>query len=111
MSIDQFKDSIGFEEDITDPVVAQKMIERKANEKFEQHLINTETTAFIAKLNMSPEKKEEFMEALDERRGLKTFSSKTIQDHLLKAWKEVSNLDEEAKKLEKDKKVAETHSS
>lgn len=91
MSIDSFKDSIGFEEDITDPVVAQKMIERKANEKFEQHLINTETNAFIAKLNMNAEKKEEFMEALDERRGLKTFSAKTIQDHLLKARKEVSS--------------------
>lgn len=88
------------------------MIDRKANEKMEKHLIQTETNAFVSKLNMSDEQKEMFMEALEERKGLKSFSSKTIQDHLLKARKEVSNgIDEEAKKLTNDKNIASTHST
>jgi len=90
IDIEQYKESIWFEVDLTDPKEIQKHIDRKAQQKFENIKIDTEKKAFIKRLNMSKEEQDEFEQAFEERRLLKSFAKHDIETQFEKAYREIS---------------------
>lgn len=112
MSIDEFKTSIGYEEDRSDPSRRNAIIEKEANQKaqakIEAKTIENATTAFVEKVKMTSEQKAAFLEAFEDRKTMRSFSVDKIDEHLLKAWKEVAPSDETIKKLEQEQENAKT---
>lgn len=97
-SIEEYKEYFWLEEDPSDPKVLERRAEKKAQKILEQRTIQDKTNAFIDKLKMSEEEKEQFLEAFDERKQLKSFKLEDLEKHLEKAYKEIAD-DEAIKKL------------
>lgn len=90
-SIEEYKDAIGYEEDLTDPTIIEKKISQEAEKRIRDKQISDKTNEFIAKLEMSDDEKEKFLEAFEERKGLKSFSIETLDKNLEKAYREISD--------------------
>jgi hypothetical protein len=95
-SIEDYKAGIGFKEDLSDPEVFKRKVERETQKRLEAKQIEQAKDAFMDKLQLSAEDKEEFEKALEERRELKTFNATNIQSHLEKAYREIDKTDYKA---------------
>lgn len=105
-SIDEFKTSIWYEEDITDPRIIQKQIEEGARKLSEAKEVAREKKIFIEKLQMTPEETEKFEEAFAERMELKSFRVSDIEKHLEKAYREISDNTESLKAMKSQETIA-----
>lgn len=91
ISLDDYKDQIGYEEDLSDPRVLEKKAEKLAEKKIQSKTISDKTNSFIDKLKMNENEKEKFLEAFEERKQLKSFNIDDIDKHLEKAYREISD--------------------
>ena len=105
-SIDEYKNSIGYTEDITDPKVIQKQIEEGARKLSESKEVAREKKSFIEKLQMTPEETEKFEEAFAERMELKSFRVSDVEKHLEKAYREISDDTESLKTMKSQETIA-----
>lgn len=92
MDIETFKNRIWYEEDLSDPVIAQKRIELEAQKKYEALLVDKAKEEFIKKLDLSGEEKVKFEEAFEERKQLKSFNASNIEANLEKAYREIADI-------------------
>lgn len=104
-SIDQYKIDIEYKEDLNNPERIEKKINQEADRRIRDRKITEKTDEFIAKLEMTPEEKDKFLEAFEERKSLKSFNVDELDKHLEKAYREISDEDSIAK-LKKDEVVA-----
>ena len=93
ITIDQFKESIGYEEDLTNPRVRERLINLEAQKRVNQKTIADKKAAFIEKLKMSEDEQKDFEDAFAERMQLRTFNINDIDIHLEKAYREIINED------------------
>lgn len=105
-TIDEYKESISYEEDLKDPKVIKKMVESEAKKLAEQNLIKDKKQEFIKKLKMSDEEIKSFEEAFEERTQLKTFSISNLEKHFEKAYRDVNDDSEALKELKKQETIA-----
>ena len=104
-SIDEYKESIGFQE--SEIVLNEKMIERKAKSIVEAEKIKDTKKAFIEKTGLKGEELEAFESEFEERMQLKSFSINNLDDNLTKAYKLATGYSEEQiKDIQKSKMVA-----
>lgn len=89
-SIEQFKDSIWYEEDYNDPKVRERKISLEVKKLADKQLIESKKQEFISKLKMTEEERLLFEEAFDERKQLKSFNVNDVEKHLEKAYREVN---------------------
>ena len=66
-SIEEFKTSIKYKVDATDPKVIARMVEKQAKQLAETKLISEKKAEFITKLKMTDEEAKDFNESFDER--------------------------------------------
>ena len=107
-SIEEYKDSIDYEEDYSDPVIVQKKIQREAEKLAFNKEFEAEKKKFISKLEMSDEEKENFEEALEELKGLKSFKDKELVKVFEKAYKIWNDNEETLMKLKNKEVIAKT---
>ena len=105
-SIEDFKTSIGYKEDLSDPKVAERRISMEAQKRLDRMLVDKEKQAFIERLKMTTEEKTLFEEALAERMELKTFKAEDIDKHLEKAYREISDNTEILKTIKSQETIA-----
>lgn len=98
-SIEEFKNSIGYAIDYSDPTVRKRHIELEAQKIVEKKLVEKSKADFIAKLWMSEKEKKDFEEAFEERRQLKSFKIDDLEKQLTKAYREISDNTEVLKNL------------
>ena len=104
-SIDEYKESIGFQE--SEIVLTEKMIEEKAKSIVEAEKIKDTKKAFIEKTGLKGEELEAFESEFEERMQLKSFSIDNLDDNLTKAYKLATGYSEEQiKDIQKSKMVA-----
>ena len=106
MGIEDFKTSIGYKEDLSDPKVAERRIYMEAQKRLDRMLVDKEKQAFIERLKMTTEEKTLFEEALAERMELKTFKAEDIDKHLEKAYREISDNTEILKTIKSQETIA-----
>ena len=107
-SIEDFKKSIGYEIDYNDPATRKRYFELEAQKMAEEKLVDNSTEAFIEKLQMADKEKKDFLEALEERKQLKSFKANDIEKHLEKAYREISDNVEVLKTLKAQEAIAKT---
>ena len=97
-TLEEYMDYIGYQEDLTDPKVLQKKAEKLAEKKLiekermkQSETIEKETQSFIDKLKMTDWEKGKFLEALEERKELKSFNLENLEKHFEKAYREISD--------------------
>ena len=105
ISIEAYKSSIGYKEDLSDPKVAQRKILEEAKKISDKQLVQRSKEEFIKKLEMTSEEQTLFEEAFSERMELKNFNVSDIDRHLEKAYKEISE-DVDTKKLKSQETIA-----
>lgn len=96
--IEQFKTSIDYQEDFSDPVTVKRHIEKEAERKLQIRTIEERKAQFIDRLGMDDTERKAFEEAFEERRALKSFSVDSIDKHLEKAYREIAD-EEQIRKL------------
>ena len=114
-SIEEFKNSIDYEVDVTDPKVMEQLIEDKVKarelEKDKartEKQINDEKEKFIKDYDMSWEELKKFEEEFEDRKNLKSFSLKTIKTQLEKAYRDWNPNEETLAKIKQNQAIAET---
>ena len=105
MTIEEYKEQIGYQEDLSNPEIFNAKVEKEAQKKLEQVTMQKEVDSFITKLKMWDEEKKVFLEAFEERKTLKSFNPSDIDKHLVKAYKEIAN-DEDIERFRKSEAVA-----
>ena len=106
-SIDEYKESIGYQEDLTDPKVYEARLKADTEKAVAKKQLESEKKSFIAKLKMSDEEKEAFESQLEELTSLKSFKLENIEKTMEKAYRLIAN-EEDTKKLNTQKVIAET---
>lgn len=96
-SIDSFKQSIGYEEDFSDPETVKRHIERETERRLEAKALEDAKSAFVKKLEMGEDEKKAFEEAFEERRQMKSFKVSDVEKHLEKAYREIADEDQTRK--------------
>ena len=91
LSLDEYKEQIWYEEDLSDPKVLERKADKIVQKKLEAKTIEDKTNSFVSKLQMTEEEKKNFLEAFEERKELKSFKIDDIDKHLEKAYKEISD--------------------
>lgn len=107
-SIEEYKEDIDYEEDYSDPSIVQKKIQREAEKLAFNKEFEAEKKKFISKLEMSDEEKENFEEALEELKGLKSFKDKELVKVFEKAYKIWNDNEETLMKLKNKEVIAKT---
>lgn len=107
-SIEEYKEDIDYKEDYADPVIVQKKIQREAEKIAFNKEFEAEKKKFISKLEMSDEEKENFEEALEELKGLKSFKDKELVKVFEKAYKIWNDNEETLMKLKNKEVIAKT---
>ena len=105
-SIDDFKRSIDYAIDYNDPVVRKRYFEIEAQRINDEKVVEQSTSSFISKLNMSDDEKTRFLDALEERKQLKSFKISDLDRHLEKAYKEVNDNTDALSKLKSQEAIA-----
>jgi hypothetical protein len=105
-SIDQYKEEIGYKEDLSDPEVYARRLDADRQKAIEQIKIDAAKEVFVKELKMTDDEQKEFDKAFDERRGMKTFSLETVTTHLERAFREIDKTD--IKKLRSQETIAKT---
>ncbi len=105
-SIEDYKTSIDYKVDITDPKVVERMVEKQANQMAETKLISEKKKEFITKLKMTDEEVTDFEEAFIERTQLKSFKLSNLDKHFEKAFRDVSDNTENLKEMKKQEAIA-----
>ena len=96
---EEYKESIGYQEDFTDPKKIEAMIKKQAQELARQEKLEGEKTSFIEKLEMSDDEKTAFEEQLSELMQLKSFKAEDMTKVMEKAYRISVNEDGTQKKL------------
>lgn len=107
-SIDKYKQSIDYQEDLSDPVKVDKLVDKRVQKLEESRLIEKSKKDFISKLKMTPEETEQFEEAFEERKQLKSFSIDNLEKNLEKAFREISDNPEQIKAMKDQETIAKT---
>lgn len=105
-SIDQYKEAVGYKEDLSDPEVYARRLDADRQKAVEQIKIDAAYERFVGDLKMTDEEKKEFEKAFDERRGMKSFSLETVTTHLERAFREIDKTD--IKTLRSQETIAKT---
>lgn len=112
-TIDEYKDSISFTEDYSDPKRMEAKIKREAEKLAAQkelekakESIDKSKTAFIDKLKMSDEEREAFEETFEELSSLKSFKIDNIQKVMEKAYRISNDNEESINKLKAQEVIA-----
>lgn len=95
--IEDFKESIGYQVDFSDPETVKKHIEREAERKIQYKITEDAKSEFIKRLGIEGDELKAFEGAFDERKQLKSFNSTDIQKHLEKAYREIADENQIAK--------------
>ena len=106
-SIDDFKSSIGYKEDYTNPKMLEKLAEKKARALLEADKIAQAKTDFIKKFDITGEELKNFEEAFSERTELRSFRSAEVVKHLEKAFTEISDDPQTLINIKNQKAIAE----
>lgn len=106
-SIEDFKTAIEFKEDMSDPKVIERLVEKKAKEHASISKIANSKLEFIEKFKLEWDELKEFEEAFEERMELKSFSANNVDNHLEKALREISD-DKLSDRLKSQKEIAKT---
>ena len=107
-TIEEYKTSIDYKVDVSDPKVIERMVQKQAKEIAETKLISEKKADFIKRLKMTDEEVEEFEEAFKERTELKTFSVNNLEKHFEKAYRDVNDNTEALKEMKKQEAIANT---
>jgi hypothetical protein len=92
-SIEEFKESIGYREDLSDPKTFERRLEIEKQKAVDAIKVEQAKEAFIKELSLSPEEVEALEEAFQERKQLKTFSADSVRSHLEKAYRLIDKTD------------------
>ena len=106
-SIEDFKESIWYKEDYTDPETIEKLVEKKAKNIVDIGKINDAKAEFIKKLNLEWDELKNFEEAFAERIELKSFKVSNLDTHLEKSYRDISDEDVN-QKLKLNKVIGQT---
>lgn len=109
-SIEEYKESIDYKEDYSDPAKMEAKIKREAEKLARNKEMETEKKAFIEKLKMSDEEKEAFESELTDLLSLKKYQTQDITKVMERAYR-LSADDEQVKKLKNAEVIARTQSS
>ena len=82
------------------------MANKKADEKFNQRLIDDAKGKFIKRLEMTAGELEKFEDEFEDRKNLKSFSFENLQKHLEAAFRDSNGNPEALKKIKKDQAIA-----
>jgi len=107
LSIEDFKASIDYKVDVNDPKVIEKLIEDKVNARETEKSkaktekeIDDKKEQFIKDLKMSDDELKNFEEMFEDRKNLKSFSLKTIDKQLSRAYTEANWENSKLKEVE-----------
>lgn len=104
-NIDEFKKSINYKVNPTDPKELEKIINSGVEKKLEAKLINEKKEVFMQKMKLTDDEKELFNEAFEERRKLKNFSIDNLEKIFEKSFRDIDwdleNLENYKKDIEK----------
>ena len=103
--IEDYKQRIWYQEDYQDPATIQKKIKEEAKKIAETERIETQKDTFIQKLKMTDEEKENFINAFDEIKSLKSFNIKDLQKQFEKAYRLWNDNEETLSKLKTQENI------
>ena len=106
-SIEDFKTSIDYQEDLTDPKVLDRKVEKEIKARESKRIISNAKEVFIEKLKMTDDEKSKFEETFNEIKSLKSFKIDNIENQLEKAFKLISNSDD-IKRIKQAKAIAQS---
>lgn len=106
-SIDDFKEAIWYQEDLTDPNIIEKKAAELAKKQIEAQKVETAKSEFIEKFKLEWSELKDFEEAFSERMDLKTFSAGNVDKHLEKALLEITD-QTLSERLKSQKNIANT---
>ena len=92
--IESFKESIGYQVDLSDPETVKRHIEKEAERRLAQRRVEDAKAAFVNRLEMTAEEKKAFDAAFEERTQLKSFKPDDVEKHLEKAYREIADEDQ-----------------
>lgn len=110
MTIQEYKDSIDYKEDYSDPKKMEAKIQREAEKIARKKEVESEKKAFIKKLQMEWEELENFETELSDLLELKRYRNSDINKVFEKAYK-LSADDESIKKLKNQEVIAKSMTS
>lgn len=110
VSIEEYKESIDYKEDYSDPAKMEAKIKREAEKIARNKEVESEKKAFISKLQMTDEEKEVFESELSDLLTLKKYQTQDITKVMERAYK-LSADEESIKKLKNAEVIARTQSS
>jgi len=110
-SIEDFKTSINYKVDVTDPKVIARMVQKEAKIMADTKLISEQKAEFITKLKMTDEEVKDFDEAFNERIQLKSFKLSNLDKHFEKAYRDVNDNTESLKEMKRQQAIAEAQAS
>jgi hypothetical protein len=104
-SIDEYKNSIGYKEDITNPDVAKRLIESKVRQEVENRTIFEKKNAFVSKLKMSVDEQAQFDEVFSELRQMKGFNLDNLEKTMEKAYRLIDS-ETDVKSIKQNEAIA-----
>jgi len=111
VSVEQYAEDMGIEIDLNDPEVVKKRIESEAHKLANERIISEKKDDFVKEFGMTDEEKEQFEQAFNERKEMKSFDVKDLRKHLEKAYKEVDSDSEGRRKLEQQAAIGKATST
>jgi hypothetical protein len=111
ISIEKYAEDMGIEIDYNDPEIVNKRIESEASRIANERIISEKKDDFISEFKMTDEEKEQFEQAFNERKEMKSFDIKDLRKHMEKAFKEVDSDSEGRRKLEQQAAIAKATST
>ena len=93
MDIEDFKESIQYQEDLTDPKVFERKVSTETQKRLDKKTIEKSKSDFIEKLQMTEDEAKDFEDEFSLRTSLKGFKIEDLDTHLEKAYRSISNQD------------------